>query len=162
MRTFMWAAPAVFLAMNLCASADTILPGTQIQVRTDQPIEMQAWDRGRVYPARVVQDVFATNGDLTIPRGSYAELVVRRVGPDDMALDLESVTVNGNRYVMDTTGPEYNVEQYRNGAGLIGSIVGAITGGQAEVITRGPEIRVPADSRITFQLQAPLRMLAPY
>jgi len=161
MRTLLWAAPAIFLGMQLCASADTILPGTQIQVRTDQPIEMHTWDRGRVYPARVARDVYARDGDIAIPSGSYAELIVRQVGPDQMVLDIESVTVKGRRYVMDTTGPEYNTHrsEYENGGGLLGNIVGAISGGRAEVITRGHEIHVPAGAMITFRLQEPLHMV---
>jgi hypothetical protein len=77
MRNLLWTVPALLLGMQICASADTILPGTQVAVKTDQPIEMHTWDRGRIYPARVARDVFARNGELAIPRGSYAELIVR-------------------------------------------------------------------------------------
>jgi hypothetical protein len=160
MRKLIWIAPVIFFGMQICASADTILPGTQIQVRTDQPIEMHTWDRGRIYPARVARDVFARNGDLAVPRGSDAELIVREIGPDQMALDLESVTVNGRRYVMDTSGPQFNMPdgEYNSGAGLIGGIAGAISGGQVQVETRGNAIRVPPDSMITFQLQEPMHV----
>lgn len=159
MRTLTWAvAPVILLGMQICASAATIVPGTQIPVRTDQPVELNHWDRGRIYPARVAQDVFARDGSVAIPRGSYAELIVRQTGPGQMALDLESVTVNGNRYAMDTSGPQYNTE-YQSGAGLLGSVVGAISGGQVSVVTRGAEIHVPADAMITFQLQEPLHVV---
>jgi hypothetical protein len=158
MRNLLWTAPAIFLGIQICASADTILPGTQIQIRTDQPIELHTWDRGRIFPARVARDVHAGDGDVAIPRGSYAELIVRQTGPDQLALDLESVTVNGNRYALDTNGPRYNMprEQYENGGGLLGNIVGALSGGQARVETNGREIVVPADTMITFQLREPL------
>lgn len=105
MRNLIWAVPALLLGMQICASADTILPGTQIVVRSDRSIDVHTWDQGRIYPAHVAQDVFARDGRLVIPRGSYAELVVRETGPNQTTLDLESVTVNGARYVMDTTGP---------------------------------------------------------
>lgn len=74
-----------------------------------------------------------------------------------MALDVESVTVNGQRYVMDTNGPTYNLhrQDYDSGGGLVGSIVGAITGGEA----RGNEIRIPQGAVMTFQLQRPLRVV---
>ncbi len=160
MRSLLWTVPALLLGMQICASADTILPGTQVAVKTDQPIEMHTWDRGRIYPAHVARDVFAKNGEVAIPRGSYAELIVRETGPNQMALDLESVTVNGMRYVMDTTGPQFNMPTnvYNSGAGLLGNIVGSISGGQVTVETQGTEIRVPADSTITFSLMEPLHV----
>ena len=156
MRTLIWLAPALFFGMQVAASADTILPGTTIQVRTDAPIELHLWDRGRIYPAHVTRNVYARDGDLAIPAGSYAELVVRRVGEDDMALDLQSVSVNGNRYVMDTQGPRYDVQRSQSNGGLLGTIVGALSGGQMQVMTQGSEIEVPANARLTFQLDQPL------
>jgi hypothetical protein len=160
MRNLIWAIPAIFLGMQICASADTILPGTQIEVKTDQAIHLHTWDRGRIYPGVVARDVFARNGNIAVPRGSYAELIVRETGPDQMALDLESVTVNGMRYVMDTSGPQFNMPSgaYNSGDGLLGNIVGAISGGQVQVETRGNEISVPPDSTITFSLQEPLHV----
>lgn len=160
MRSLLWAAPALFLGFALCASADTIVPGTQIQVRTDQPIEIHRWDAGRIYQGRVARDVFARDGDLAIPRDSPVELIVRRAGPDQMVLDIESVTVRGQRYVMDTSGPQFNVhrDEYQNGSGLLGSIVGAISGGHAQVVTRGDHIFVPDNAMLTFQLQEPMHM----
>lgn len=159
MRNLIWTVPVILLGMQICASADTILPGTQISVRTNEPIEVHTWDRGRIYPARVARDVYARDGDVAIPRGAYAELIVREIGPGQMALDLESVAVNGRRFVMDTTGPSFPAGEYNNGAGLLGNIVGAISGGRVQVETRGNEIRVPPDSMITFQLQEPMHLV---
>ncbi len=158
MRNLIWAAPAILIGMQICASADTILPGTQISVRIDHAIDMHSWDQGRIFPAMVARDVYARNGDLAVPRGSYAELIVRETGPNQMALDLESVTVNGTRYVMDSTGPQFRMPagQYDTGNGLLGAIVSVVPGSQVQVETVGDAIRVPPDSRITFQLQEPL------
>jgi hypothetical protein len=139
-----------------------IPPGTDIQVRTDNPITVSRWDRGRVYPAYVDHDVFNRDGDLAIPRGANCELMVRQVGPDQLALDLESVTVNGRRYVMDTSGPQFNMnrDQYNNGAGLVGNIIGAIAGAAgADVEYRGDRVRVPAGADLTFQLREPLHVV---
>jgi hypothetical protein len=78
-----------------------------------------------------------------------------------MALDLKSVTVNGMRY-MDTTGPQFTMPRndYDNGGGLVGSIIGAISGDQVQVETGGNEVRVPAGSTVTFQLQEPLHVVS--
>jgi hypothetical protein len=72
MRNFIWAVPAILIGMHSAAIADTVLPGTEIAVRTDQPVELH-WDRGRIYPAHVARDVVARDGDVAIPRGASAE-----------------------------------------------------------------------------------------
>ena len=62
---------------------------------------------------------------------------------------------------MDTTGPEFRTpnQDYENGAGLLGNIIGAISGGQVQVETRGNEIRVPEGATIRFQLREPLHVV---
>ena len=151
--------PLLFVGLQFPVLADTILPGTEIQVRIDHPIQVDQWDRGRIYPAYVARDVVAADGDVTIPRGSYAEMIVRQVGPDRMALDLESITVNDHRYVMDTSGPQFHMSenQYNNGGGLVGGIIGAIAGATGtQVETQGNRIYVPGDTVLRFRLDQPL------
>src|SRR5437870_3146484 len=92
------ALPAVMMCTQLTVRADVVAPGTEIQVRADASIDVSRWERGRIYPAHVARDVRARDGDLAIPRGAQAELIVRQVGPGQFTLDLESVTVNGRRY----------------------------------------------------------------
>ena len=143
--------------------AATILPGTEIQVRSDAAIDVGRWDRGRIYPAHVVREVHAQDGDVVVPRDSEAELIVRQTGADQFAVDLESITVHGQRYAMDTAGPQYNMPEsnYHQGNGIIGAIAGAIAGANGErVQPNGGEIRVPAGSVITFRLQQPLHVVS--
>jgi len=161
MRKCLLALPALLLC-SLPAFADTILPGMDIQVRPDQPIDVARWDRGRIYTAHVTRDVVAQDGDIAIPRGSEAELIVRQVGPEELALDLESITVKGRRYALDTTGPQYHMPQATRdqGSGLLGTIVGALAGANGEQVQpRGEHIRVPADALLTFRLQEPLHVV---
>lgn len=154
------AIPLILAGMQFAARADNVPPGTQIMVRPDTDVTVAKWDRGRIYPAHVSRDVYARDGDVAIPAGSPAEVIVREVGPDQMMLDLESITVNGRRYVMDATGPQFNTDAYRNGGGLVGTIVGAIAGSSGgDVEYQGGRIHVPAGAMLTFQLQAPLHMV---
>lgn len=156
---YILAFPLLLIGLQLPGFADTILPGTEIRVRADRPMDVARWDRGRIYPGHVAQDVYAADGDLVIPRGSYAELIVRQEGPDRMAVDLESVTANGRRYVMDAEGPNFHMAdtQYRDGAGLVGGIIGAIAGAAGvQVQAQGNRIYIPEDSVVTFRLQEPL------
>src|SRR5579863_5975916 len=102
------AVPAILLALHGFARADEIVPGTEITVRADESINLDKWDRGRIYPATVDRDVYASDGDLIVRRGSPAELIVRQIGPHEMTLDLESIVVNGRRYVVNAPGEAYN------------------------------------------------------
>src|SRR5579871_2633337 len=152
--------PVILLGMQFAARADMIPPGTEIAVRTDRPINVNEWDRGRIYPGFVARDVIARDGDVAIPSGAHVELMVRQVGPGQMALDLESISVDGRRYVVDNApGPEFdtNTNNYSAG-GLVGTILVAL-GGNSDVETNGREIRVPAGAMVRFQLREPLHVV---
>jgi hypothetical protein len=125
-------------------------PGTVIPVRVNETIDVEQRDN-RVYYGIVDQDVRGDNGRLAIPRGSRAEMIVRVAPDNDLILDLESVAVNGQRYAIRTDPNRY---ESRRDNSIVGSIVGAINGGQA----RGRAVRIPRDSVVTFRLERPLEM----
>src|SRR4029077_434022 len=79
------------------------------------------------------------------------ELIVRVEPDNDLILDLESVTVNGQRYAIKTDRNRF--ESQRDNS-LVGAIVGAINGGQV----RGRAVRIPRDFLVTFRLERPLDM----
>jgi hypothetical protein len=189
-KRFLLALPVLLVGPQFFASAaevDRIAPGTEVTVRTDEPIEIRSWDRGRIYRGQLARDVFATDGDLAFPRGANAELIVRQVGDHEMVVDLEAIYVNGRRYVVDASSQEFNTgdrqgvgenrrtAKYVGGGAIIGSIIGAIAGGGkgaaigaaagaasgagAQTMTRGREIHVPAESLLTFRLERPLRYI---
>lgn len=191
MRHAIWAIPALLAGTQMCVNAaeiDRVPRGTEIVVRTTEPIRLTHWDQGRIYQAEVARTVRATDGDVAFPRGATAELIVRQVGPHEMALDLDSVVVNGRRFLVDTSSGDTYSHGQREGVGansrtgkfvgggaIIGSIIGAIAGGGkgaaigaasgaaagagAQMATRGREIRVPAESMLTFRLDRPLRFV---
>jgi hypothetical protein len=128
----------------------TLVPGTVIPVRTNEAIDVDKGDY-RVYRGTVDQDVRGNDGRLAIPRGSSVELIVRFSRDNDMALDVDSVTVNGVRYAPKTYTKR--IESQRDNS-VVGSIVGAINGGEV----RGRAVRVPRDTVVTFRLQQPLDM----
>lgn len=125
-------------------------PGTVIPVRTRDSIDVERRDN-RVYSGIVDQDVRGQNGRLAIPRGANVELIVRVAADNDLILDLESVSVNGQRYGIQTSSNR--VESQRDNS-LVGGILGAISGGQA----RGRAVRIPRDSVVSFRLERPLDM----
>lgn len=148
MRNLTWAAPAMLLGMQICASADTIVLGTQIQIRMDRPIELRASERERVFPARVAQDVYAGDWNIAIRRGSDAELIVRQIDRGQVEVDLLSVTVNDTRWVPDTNILLYSMpsDSFQSRRALISR-----TGGASLIL-------IAADSAITFQFQKSLRV----
>jgi hypothetical protein len=125
-----------------------LFPGTMITVRPTEAIDVERKDN-RIYNAVVDQDVQGDNGRLAIPRGSTAELIVRVARDNDLILDLESIVVNGQRYAVKTE--PNRVESMQDGS-LVGAIVGAINGGQAQ----GRAVRIPRDTRLSFRLERPL------
>ncbi len=163
----------------------TIGSGTSISVRTNESIDVRNSD-GRVFGSVVNQDVMDANGNVAIPKGSNAELIVRNGSGQDLALDLESVTVNGQRYAVtanaqgategrrDGIGTNKRTAGYVGGGALLGTIIGAVAGGGkgaaigaaagaaagagAQVMTRGKAVNVPVESLLTFRLEQPLEM----
>jgi hypothetical protein len=125
-----------------------IEPGTNIPVRTNNAIDVERFDN-RVYYGTIDQDIRGDDGRVAIPRGSRVELIVRVMRDNDLVLDLESVNLNGRRYAIQTD--RNHVEAQRDNS-LVGSIIGAINGGQAQ----GRAIRIPRDSVLNFRLQTPL------
>jgi hypothetical protein len=162
------------------AEARTLSTGTSISVRTNEMIDVKKSD-GRVFGGVVDQDVTDANGRVAIPRGSTAELMVKKLSNNQLALDLESVTVNGQRYAVTADAASMSSEQrdgigknkrtgtFIGGGALLGTIIGAIAGGGkgaaigaaagagagagAQVLTRGKTVKVPAESLLTFRLE---------
>jgi len=170
-------------ALMAWAQSGNIPSGTNVSVRTNESIDVRNSSDGRIYSGVVDRDVVDTNGNVAIPRGSNAELIVRNIGARDLALDLESVDVNGRRYVVQSNdvtrtgskqgiGENKRTAKYVGGGAVLGTIIGAIAGGGkgaaigaaagaasgagAQVLTRGGAVRVPSESVLTFRLDQPL------
>jgi hypothetical protein len=169
------------------AQTGTIGTGTSITVRTTERIEVEKND-GRVFIGIVDRNVVDTNRQIAIPRGSNAELTVRQLSGNELALDLESVTVNGQRYAVtaddaamedgqkDSIGKNQRTAKYVGGGALLGTIIGAIAGGGkgaaigaaagagagagTQVLTRGKQVYIPAESLLTFRLERRLAIVA--
>ncbi len=122
----------------------TIDADTTFVVRTTQAIDVKNAD-GLVFTGTIEEDVLDRNGEVAVPEGSTVELLARKDG-DEMTLDLDSVTVNGERYAVladtstvgtsgqlengvRTIGANRDTATYIGGGALLGTIIGAVTGG---------------------------------
>ncbi len=139
----------------------TIAVGTSILVRNNETIDIQKSD-GREFSGAVSQDVLDENGDVAIPRGSYAELIVKTNSDEYLALDLESVEVKGLRYSVTTImGGGMDGEQ-RYGLNANARTGNSVDGARLvralrQVVTRS-KAKVLAESFLTFHLKRPLEM----
>jgi hypothetical protein len=138
----------------------------------------------------VIQDVTGSAGEVLIPKDSPAELVIRHAssggttGSSEVALDLESITVNGRHYRVNTgevtesgkqgIGKNRRTAEMVGGGAALGTLLGAIAGGgkgaaigavaggaaggTAQVLTKGKQVKVPAETILRFQLDKPLHL----
>ena len=159
-------------------NTDIIHALTNVMVRVNETIRIEESD-GRVFSGYVAQDVLDRNKNLIIPRGSNVEMVVRTTSDNELALDLDSIVIFGQRYGLQTEensgANKGTTECFVGSAGpspiisaMSGSSVAAInagacviSGGGVQVLTRGRSIDVPANSLITFQLAQPMRASGP-
>ena len=184
MRLSLLSVPALLCGLTAIAcAADTIPSGTRLEVRVNERIRINNAD-GRVYTGVVVNDVTDNNGNVVIGRGSNAELLARRVDNRQMVIDLDSITVGNRRYSVEASsdtqrgnqrdglGANGRTGKYVGGGALLGTLLGAVAGGGrgaaigaaagagagagTQVLTRGRNVDVPAESVLSFRLERPL------
>ena len=125
-----------------------ILPvGTELRVRTTSTINSRDASENQVFPASIDRDVLDASGNVLIPRGSAAELVVRDANgglyreSSNLILDVQAVFVNGQRFLINTEdlsqrgasrqglGGNRRTGEFVGGGAALGSLLGAIAGG---------------------------------
>jgi len=158
--------------------------GTSITIRTNENINTS--DAGSTYSAELRDDVLDPNGQVLIPRHTPARIAVVNTsenGGKDLRLALQSIRVNGHSYRVESSttnggaggtgiGKNKRTGEYIGGGAVLGTVIGAIAGGGkgaaigaiaggsagagAQVLTKGKQINVPAESVLTFRLDQPL------
>ncbi len=127
--------------------------GTQISVRTDEAIDSSKDALGRLYAAKIQQDVVDSTGAVGIPAGTPAKLQVvdlsqgntnqgknnQGSNTKNLALDLYSVILNGKEYRVDSSSVAANgsagfglnkrTAEYTGGGAGLGALMGAVFGG---------------------------------
>jgi hypothetical protein len=166
--------------------------GTEVSVRNDETIDSAKAVEGQTYAAEVTTDVRDANGAIVIPRGANAQLVIKSGsnggkirGASDLVIDLKSVSIDGQQYVVNATdihkegdqgiGVNKRTGEYVGGGAALGAIIGAIAGhgkgaaiGAAagagggaltQILTKGDSIKIPAETIMTFRLDQPVRVV---
>ena len=172
------------------AEAGGIPAGTEFAVRANEKIETdRAGGTYRAQVAQTIEDqsgnVLVPAGspaELTVVDASSGGAV----GTRTIELAIRSVTVNGKRYAIETAGRQEQgpgglgtnrrtAEMVGGGAALgaligamagggkgaaIGAAVGAAGGAATQELTRGDQVRIPAETVMTFRLAQPWRLVA--
>jgi hypothetical protein len=163
--------------------SSTIPAGTEIMVRTIDPIDVRRPDPRQHFLASIDRDVLDSEGHLAIPRGASAHLIAHAVGNGEIAIDLRSVSVNGKRYILNSSNitgvhtrdglsANKRTGAFLGGGALLGTVLGAIAGGGrgaaigalaggaagagTEVLTRGPKLNIPSETVLSFRLDQPV------
>lgn len=159
--------------------------GSALVVRLIDPVNSDLDHLGQSYRASIDQPV-VVDGQTVIPRGADVVAVLTNSqksgkieGRTSMTLDLQSVTLDGRKYDIQTGGVTEagNSQTVRSakvigGTAALGAIIGAIAGGgkgaaigtlagagagtAAQVYTSGAHVKIPAETRLTFSLTHPL------
>ncbi len=123
-----------------------LAPGTEISVRTEETIDSAKAVEGQTFAAEVTADAHDTSGNVVIPRGSNAPIIIRSAskggkikGASDLVMDLASVSVDGREYSVSTVdlqekgrsgvGANKRTGAFAGGGAAVGAIIGAIAGG---------------------------------
>lgn len=180
-------------ATSTTASKLEVVPsGTELDVRTNEVIDSKVAKENQTFSGQIVQDVVGTSGKVIVPKGSPAELVIRKIsaggmtGSPEMVLDVQAITVANHRYVVSTAdleeksgtgiGKNKRTAEMVGGGAALGTILGAVAGGGkgaaigalagsgagagAQVLFKGKELRVPAETILTFKLDQPVSLQA--
>ncbi len=170
-----------------------VAAGTELPVRVEETIDSARAVEGQTFAAEIARPVMDEAGAVVLPRGANAVVVIRSAskggrfkGASDLVLDVQSVSVGGRRYAVETVdlrrkgregvGVNKRTGEYVGIGSAIGAVIGAIAGGGkgaaigagsgagggalAQVLTKGQAIRIPAETVLTFRLEAPLRVVA--
>ncbi len=166
--------------------------GTELAIRANETIDSKVAKEDQTFSGEFAQEILGSSGAVIIPKGTPAELVIRKVstggitGSPEMMLDVQALTLAGHRYLVSTTdiqqksdtgiGINKRTAEMVGGGAALGTIIGAVAGGGkgaaigaiagtaggagAQILLKGKEVRVPAETILKFKLDQPLSFQA--
>jgi hypothetical protein len=171
---------------------EVVPSGTELAVRTNETIDSKVAKENQTFSGQFEQTVVGASGEVIIPKGSPAEIVIRKIssggttGSPEMMLDVQAITVAGRRYVVSTAdleeknstgiGMNKRTAEMMGGGAALGTILGAVAlggkgagigilagtagGAGAQMLLKGKEVSVPAETILTFKLDQPVSLQA--
>lgn len=166
----------------------TVPAGTNIMVRMLDTIDSSKAQKGTRFTA-VLETNLSLNGTNIVPAGNtvYGRLAVaeqagRATGSSNLQLELTDIVVDGTAYpiytgafeVKGSSSGKRSAKRLLGGTGLgaiiggiagnagMGAAIGATAGAVGSVAQKGQSIQVPSETLISFRLQQPASLPAPY
>jgi hypothetical protein len=175
------------ILMTGSLAAQALIPaGTPLRIRTGEFIDVDSTQAGAKFRGSL-DDPIMMGGSVVLPRGAPVVLVAAKVeqggkfkGSDLIQLKINSITVGSRTYPVVTSLTETKSDGEGNktakkvvgGAGL-GALIGGIAGGGKGAgigvlaglaggtilsATGQPHLKIPAETRLEFQLLADLSL----
>ncbi len=165
----------------------TLAAGTELDVRLSQPLSSDTSASGQTFTATLAAPL-ALNGQIVVPVEAevtgvvlYAHSAGHFKGRSELRLSLSSLSYNGQRYVIATDAwDEMAASRGKETAkrGLLGGIGGAVLGGilgggkgaaiggaggaggagAVQGLTKPPEVTLPVEAPVQFQLVQPVQV----
>jgi len=176
--------PLFYAALMLLAAgiagAQTVPAGTEIVVRLIDGIDSTKTANGERFRASIDDPVIL--GDrVVIPRNADASVqIVKAEKSSELSIKLYDITVNGksidvvsNYAQVKAPGKGSKYAKRSVGLGALGAAIGGIAGGgkgaaigavsgaglgAATVAASGSKLQLPTETRLSFELRAPLRL----
>ncbi|MEE8349059.1 MAG: hypothetical protein V3R94_05795 [Acidobacteriota bacterium] len=159
----------------------TVPPGVFLVVRMLDPVDSDVHQPGDSFratleePIKVDGNVLASEGSLVAVQLVHVKQSGQLKGEEEIALQLQSITVNGMTHALTTDFAEVASEgkggesaKVVGGGAVIGALIGALAGGKkgaaigaatgagagvAIQATRGKQVRIPSEALLSFKLE---------
>ncbi|MCZ6752527.1 MAG: hypothetical protein O7E51_11960 [Acidobacteria bacterium] len=165
----------------------TIPAGVLLTVRMIDPVDSEVNAMGQTFRASLDEPLLVA-GQIVVPRGADLTVILVEVeqagrirGRSELTLDLLDITVGGKKHEIRTSevsqaGSSRGAQSAKRIGGIAaaGAVLGAIFGGgkgavqgaaagagagtAIQVLTHGEEVRIPAESRLSFTLESPIHL----
>jgi hypothetical protein len=189
--TALWAVLALASIMPAAVSQQrtvTVPSGTNLMVRMLDTIDSSKAQPGTRFTA-VLETNLSVDGTNIAPAGNtvygriaVAEQAGRAAGSSNLQLELTDIVVDGTAYPIYTSAFEVkgsssgkrSAKRLLGGAGLgaiiggiagnagMGAAIGVTAGAVGSVAQKGQSVEVPSETLISFRLQQPASLPAPY
>ncbi|MGH9657038.1 MAG: hypothetical protein ACRD96_00755 [Bryobacteraceae bacterium] len=174
-------------AIAFALRVEEVPANTTLVVRMLDEVDSKIHSAGQTFRATIDEPVMV-GGETVVPKGAevVTKLIAakksgRILGRSELTLDLVSITLNGRSIDLlaadvRTTGKSRTKESAAviGGATALGAVLGGVAGGgkgaaigaitgagagsAVQILTRGSRLRIPAETRLSFTLQHPLRV----
>jgi hypothetical protein len=151
-------------------------------------VDSEVSQLGQTFQASLDEPIIGSNGETLVARGAdvVAKLVEEKQsgkisGRAELTLDLVSIRINDRMVDLNTEEVTKSSESRGSksgkvigGTAAVGAILGGIfgggkgaaigaasgagAGGAVQVLTKGQRVRIPAETRLSFTLQNPVRI----